>query len=76
MILSMMTAAEFASEIESFLAASGLSASQFGKQAVGDPNFVGDLRRGRSPSLRTVSRVQAFMEKHRQPDVAGSAGSR
>ena len=34
-------------KIDAFLARTGLSATAFGKAAVGDPNFVRELRGGR-----------------------------
>lgn len=51
----------FLSEIEAFLAHSGISASAFGRAAVADPNFVGDLRTGRAPSLRLVDRARDYI---------------
>jgi len=49
-------------EIETFLSRTGTSASAFGMSALGDPRFIGDLRtKDRSPSLRTVEKVRAFM---------------
>ena len=38
--------------------------SEFGERAVGDRKFVGDVRRGRSPSLATADRILAFMEAY------------
>jgi hypothetical protein len=51
----------FLNEIEAFLERSGMTPSAFGKGAVQDPNFVGDLRAGRSPSLGLVERVYLFI---------------
>jgi hypothetical protein len=49
-------------EIEEALEKSGLSASKFGKDAVGDSNFVFDLREGkRDLRLSTVQRVRDFI---------------
>ncbi len=58
-----MTYAErFLGEIEAFLTATGMSATRFGREAVGDPRLVFDLRsRGRSPSADLMDRVAAFM---------------
>lgn len=53
----------FLKEIETFLARSGMKASAFGWEAVKDPNFVGDLRAGRSPSLALVDRVHSFIKE-------------
>lgn len=54
-------ATKFLNEIEAFLERQGLSATAFGRLALKDPNFVGDLRAGRKPNLGVVERVQNFM---------------
>ena len=51
----------FLSEIERFLESSGLEPTALGKQALGDPNFVFDLRKGRSPSTRTIDKVKTWI---------------
>ncbi len=51
----------FLAEIESFLAESRLDPTTLGKQALGDPSFVFDLRKGRSPSARTMEKLRRFM---------------
>lgn len=53
---------QFLARVEGFLDATGFKPSEFGRQAVGDPNFVLNLRRGRSPKLATADRVLAFIE--------------
>ena len=35
--------------------------ARFGIEAVGDPRFVFDLRRGREPRPRTIARVEAYV---------------
>jgi hypothetical protein len=55
------SAQAFLAEIEDFLRGARISPSGFGRAALGDPNFVRDLRGGRAPSLRLVDRVRAFM---------------
>ena len=62
---------EFERRVTAFLRRTRLSASEFGERAVGDRKFVGDVRRGRSPSLATADRVLAFMDAYehaRGPD--------
>jgi hypothetical protein len=49
-------------DIEIFRSRTGLTASAFGRAAINDPNFVGDLNRGRIPSLTLIDRVRAFMQ--------------
>ena len=56
----------FIADIERFLAREAIDPTSFGKQALGDPSFVFDLKKGRSPSTRTIDRVRAFMQQ-RQP---------
>ena len=51
----------FLTEIERHLVQKNMDASTFGKLALGDPNFIFDLRKGRSPSTRTIDKVRAFM---------------
>jgi hypothetical protein len=66
----MVTAESFLSEIDAFLTAKGMSESAFGKAALGDPNFVSNLRAGRSPSLKTVSKVADYLRTN-APAEAG-----
>lgn len=49
-------------DVEKFLKVSNTPATRFGRQAMGDPRFVFDLRNGREPGVRTVNRVLAFLE--------------
>jgi hypothetical protein len=58
----MMIPTEFLATIEAFLAKAGMTASRFGKDAVGDPNFVLDIRNGRSPSIKVAMRALEFIE--------------
>lgn len=48
-------------EIEAFIEVSGTKVSILGEEAVGNPSFVGRLRRGASPYLETFDRVRAWM---------------
>jgi hypothetical protein len=53
----------FLGRVEAFLAETGAKASEFGRQTVGDPSFVANLRRGRSPTLATADKVIAYIER-------------
>lgn len=54
--------AQFIAEIDAFLERSGMTPTAFGKTALNDPNFVGDLKNeGRQPTLGVVGRVQQFI---------------
>lgn len=50
-------------EIDKFRAKTGMTASAFGRAALRDPNFVGDLKSGRMPSLVLIDRVRDFMRE-------------
>lgn len=47
--------------IETYCADHGLSATAFGKGALGDPKLVPDLREGRELRSATLERVLGFM---------------
>ena len=49
-------------EVEKFLNVSQVSAARFGRDAMRDPRFVFDLRKGREPRFQTVCRVRAYLE--------------
>jgi hypothetical protein len=49
-------------DVEKYLKHSNTPAARFGREAMGEPRFVFDLRRGREPRARTVERVRAFLE--------------
>ena len=57
----MVTHDAFLEQIEAFPTRSGISATAFGREALRDPSFVGDLRKGRSPNLKVAQRVSEFM---------------
>jgi len=48
-------------EIAAFCAARGLSKTAFGRDAVGDPNFVMDVESGRECRRATIARVRSFI---------------
>lgn len=68
----------FLAEIEAHLARGHVAPSGFGRAAVGDPNFVRDLRHGRAPSLRLVDRARAYMagRRHGAGQAAEPPGAR
>lgn len=48
--------------IDHYLRATRSTPSRLGRNAVGDPNFVANLRDGRRPRASTVERVMAYIE--------------
>ncbi len=61
---------QFFADVEAFLAGAGMTATDFGKEALGDPAFVMNLRRGRKPTLGTADKVYAFMRAKTQSEVS------
>ena len=57
--------------IDSYLAATGMSARRLGIQAVGSEHFVRRLRSGTSIQLGTVERAISWMLDHPPGDAAG-----
>jgi len=68
-----MISSQFREQVEAFIESHGFKPTEFGRQAVGDPSFVLNLRRGRSPTLATADKVLTFMtgfetsDRKRQP---------
>ena len=53
---------ELIAKIEAFCDRHGMAESRFGREAVNNPAFVGNLRDpGRSPTLETLRKVSVFM---------------
>lgn len=48
--------------VEKYLKASNVAPTRFGRDVVGDPRFVFDLRNGREPRAKTVARVMTYLE--------------
>lgn len=57
------------SEIEQYLSQRGVSATAFGREALGDHRFVFRLRSGAGITDRTIDRVRAFMAEDAQEAV-------
>ena len=60
----------FRSRVAASLDRTGMRTSTLGRQAVGDPIPVRQLRRGRSPRLAMACQVLAFIEACRRAHVA------
>lgn len=52
------------SSIEHFLRRTGMQPARFGREAVRDPRFVFDLRKGREPTARTRRRIGYYMDAY------------
>lgn len=48
--------------IEIYLARTATAPTRLGRDAVGDPRFVFDLRQGREPGRRTRAKVAAWLD--------------
>lgn len=48
--------------IEIYMKRTATTPTRFGRDAVGDPRFVFDLRNGREPGTRICARVHAWLD--------------
>jgi len=48
-------------EVEKYLRRNDTAPTRFGREVVGDPRFVFDLRNGRDPRPATIARVLAYL---------------
>lgn len=48
--------------VEAYLRRMRMPPTRFGRDALGDPNFVFGLRDGRKPRRKTIAKVLAFMD--------------
>lgn len=53
------------SQIEGHLRRTRMAPTRFGRDAVGDPKFVLQLRDGREPRKKTIERVMRYLYEHR-----------
>ena len=49
-------------KVEKFLRITDVPPTRFGRDVMGDPRFVFDLRNGREPRPDTIRRVLAFLD--------------
>src|SRR5262245_3078906 len=56
---------ELLSEIEAFLAETGMAATKLGLSAVNDSHLVKRLRQGSSVTLKTADRLRAYLAQER-----------
>lgn len=61
--------------IERHLKDTHMSATRFGRRAVGDPRFVLDLRLGRRPRRRTLEKVESYLSTNSNSPVPHEAPS-
>jgi hypothetical protein len=63
-IFAMDIKADLVTDIDAFLAQSGMAETTFGRLAVNDGKFLGRLRTGGNLTISTVDRVRAFLTSH------------
>ena len=61
--------------VEQHIIETGTPPTRFGRDAVGDPKLVDDLRRGREPKHRTSARILAFIAASGTPGVTESCAA-
>lgn len=60
--------------VETYLRHSGMTATRFGREAMGDPRFVFDLRNGRSPRPETSARLAAWLDRRERNEAGQCRG--
>lgn len=55
----------FKSTVETFIAKKGITPTRFGKEYVGDPMFVFQLREGREPKTKLRARVLTAISREK-----------
>ena len=56
---------QFSTQVSAFLGSTGVRPTALGMKAVGDPNLMRQIKRGRSPTLRTADRVLAYIASYK-----------
>lgn len=69
--MNILTTDHLLHQIDTFLKRSGMSPTEMGKAIANDSALIFDIRNGRSPSLRTVERIMAYIETHQRDTVEG-----
>ena len=49
--------------IQRFLERAEMAPTRFGREAVGDPRLIGDLRNGRELRASTAARIKAWLDE-------------
>jgi len=68
--------AQFRTRVEEFLRRTGFKETEFGRQSIGDPTLLLDLRRGRSPKLKTADRILAFIDAYEKAQQERNANGK
>ncbi len=61
-------------DIEAFLASSGVTPTAFGREALGDPKFVSDIRNGRRVWPETEQKARAFIAAQSSAHAQSQSG--
>lgn len=52
--------------IERFLERADMAPTRFGREAVGDPRLISDLKNGRELRDATIARIQSWLDEQEQ----------
>ena len=52
--------------IEKFLKREDMKPTRFGREALGDPRLISDIKNGRELRDRTLARIQAWLDEQEQ----------
>jgi hypothetical protein len=66
--------ADVVAQIDAFLDRQSMKPSRLGRDALGEPQFVSQLRAGRMPGLDTLLKLSAFMRRRDEQLIMASDG--
>jgi hypothetical protein len=63
----MISDADLLHRINAFCERHAIKPTAFGRLALGDGSLISNLKAGRSPTLRSATKIDAFMSSYRSP---------
>lgn len=69
------TDAELLGSINAFIARHGMAPTRFGREATGEPQLIASIEGGRSPSLKVLQKIAAFMARYDADPAGKSTGN-
>lgn len=66
--MNLPTDKQLLDHVEAVIKANGLFASHVGMTALGDPNLIGDMRRGRSLTLTKAGKLLRYLSHYAAPE--------
>jgi hypothetical protein len=69
------TDAELLGSINAFIVRHDMAPTRFGREATGEPQLIASIEGGRSPSLKVLQKIAAFMARYDAEAARPSMGN-